>query len=128
MPAGKAVVGRRGASNKLNIDFKRKIKQISDEFHKVACSQASNGYAKHIPMHSAAQQKTFQQSLHTCILFEDMKAIVLPLGGFWIGGGQFFFLNCFFVFCVCCKRCVMNLFMSCYRKETLEKVCLLMGI
>lgn len=99
MPAGKAVVGRHGASNKLNIDFKRKIKQISDEFHKVACSQGSNGYAKYIPMHSAAQQKTFQQSLHTCILFEDMKAIVFPLEEFGLVE-DIFFSELFF--CVLC--------------------------
>lgn len=42
-------------------------------------------------MHSAAQQKTFQQSLHTCILFEDMKAIVFPLEEFGLVEEDIFF-------------------------------------
>lgn len=48
-----------------------------------------NRYAKYLPMHSATQQKTLEQSLHTCICLKISRLLFFPWRNL-AGGGHFY--------------------------------------
>lgn len=52
---------------KWKVGFKRNMKQIWSSARLLVCREEHNRYAKYIPMHSAARQRTFKPSLHTCV-------------------------------------------------------------
>lgn len=68
-------------------------------------------------MHSAAWQKTFQQSLHT--LFEDIKAFVLPLEEFGLLEDDIFY-ELFSILRRLHKTCNESVLKQLHKKEPLE--------
>ena len=86
------VVGRLENSKELKIDFKRSIKQISDEFHKVACSQRE----RIIDMQSTSLctvqhgRKRFSRACILAFVWRYQGYCFSPRGLWIVGGGHFY--------------------------------------
>lgn len=63
------VVCRHPNRKELKVGLKRNMKQISSSARLLVRREEDNRYAKYIPVHSAAWQRTFKPSPHACLSF-----------------------------------------------------------